>query len=105
MNKDAQCLNPQGLIGLVSGGQNASLAGPVNDYLKGMCSQAACSNATITSVFTTLGNGCQAEIASLGLGNITGAQLASLAVTVYPLVREVGCLEEYVTSLRVDILS
>ena len=92
----AACLNPSGLVPLLSAGQNTSVVGPVDTYLQGMCKQSACTNDTLATVVNDVTTGCQAELQSFGLGNITTSQLTSLVQQFYPSLREMLCLQEYV---------
>ena len=69
---------------------------PLNTWLGGFCSQAACSNATLATVVNTLTSDCQSEITQLGIQNVSSAELTTLVQQFFPLVREVGCLKEYV---------
>ena len=61
-----------------------------------MCNQTACTNDTLATISSDLVSGCQSELQSFGLGNITSAQLTSFVQQFYPSVREMLCLQEYV---------
>ncbi len=94
LSSDSQCLNAQALVGVLTTASDASLVSPINSWLTGMCSQPACTNDTLASVVSTIMSGCQSDVSSLGLGNITASQLTSIVQSVYPTARQVMCLKE-----------
>ena len=73
---------------------NASLVGPVNTWLTGLCSQPACNNATLATVSADLVSGCSQELGLFGFGNVTSGQLTGLVQTVFPTIRQIACLQE-----------
>lgn len=94
----AQCLNPSGIATVLTANQNASLVGPVDNWLQGMCDQSPCSNATLSAVANDVVSGCQAELQEAGLANLTADQLTSLAQQFYPSLREMACLQDTTNS-------
>ncbi|KAI0685207.1 hypothetical protein BC835DRAFT_1310136 [Cytidiella melzeri] len=94
LNPSAACLNIQGLIGVVTAGSNTSLVSPINSWLGGFCSQAACSNDTLSTVVNTITSDCQTELSSLGISGASPAQLTTLLQSVFPFVKQIGCLQD-----------
>ncbi|GJE92250.1 hypothetical protein PsYK624_084030 [Phanerochaete sordida] len=90
----AACLNPSGIASILTTSSSTSLVGPVDSWLQGVCNQAACTNDTLAAVANDVVSGCQAELQSAGLANITAAQLTGLAQQFYPSLREMACLQD-----------
>lgn len=89
------CLNAQALVAIVTAGSNSSLVGPIDNWLGGLCGQPACANDTLANLVTTIVNGCQTDLQSVGFGQVTNTQqVISIVQQAYPTVRQVACLKD-----------
>lgn len=93
-NSGAQCLNPKGLVPLVSLDANSSIIDPLNSWDQGMCQASPCTNDTLATVVSDLTSGCSSELSQLGAGSISNSQLTSLVQELYPSVREALCAQD-----------
>jgi len=91
---DAQCLNPSALLSLATSSSNSSLIGPMTNWLQGLCSQAPCTNSSISAVVTNVTSGCSSDLASFGLTESNPSELITLVEQFYPALRQVGCLKD-----------
>ncbi|KAG8786278.1 hypothetical protein FRC12_016750 [Ceratobasidium sp. 428] len=89
------CLDLRGPVDfLETQGINESLIPPVNSWLSSICSQPACTNATIDAVVSTITSGCRADLAQ---DNVTDAEVGTVVgyiKTYYAVAREVVCLKD-----------
>jgi uncharacterized membrane protein YgcG len=88
---DAACLNPAALVPIVLAKDDASIIEPVNNWLNGLCSRDACTNANIAAIVANVTSGCSQELQT------TPADTAEITVsvqTLYPTVRKVVCLKD-----------
>ncbi|KIP02403.1 hypothetical protein PHLGIDRAFT_122504 [Phlebiopsis gigantea 11061_1 CR5-6] len=90
----AACLNPTGLIPILQASNDTSLIAPLNTWDQAMCKSSVCTNATLASVTSDITSGCQTELGSLGLGNISSAELTTIVQQLYPSVREILCSQD-----------
>jgi len=90
---DAQCLNAAGFSPILVGDSSASVVGPIETWLTGMCSKNACSNQTLAAFMTNFTQGCSSDFPSLNLNN---QNTTSIVQEFYPTVRQIWCLKEYV---------
>jgi len=88
----SQCLAISALIPVVTASQNTSLVQPFNNWLGSMCGAPACSNATIAAVVTNLTSGCSTELKV----SSDPAPLIPTVQSLYPTVRKILCLKQYV---------
>ncbi|KAI0071642.1 hypothetical protein K474DRAFT_1712282 [Panus rudis PR-1116 ss-1] len=93
VSPEAACLNPQGLVAIVTADSNASLVGPIDNWLKGQCSQPMCTNETLQNIVTNITAGCHTEF-DQELPGVDGGQILSIVKMVYPTVRKVACLSD-----------
>ncbi|KAI0790646.1 hypothetical protein C8Q75DRAFT_96038 [Abortiporus biennis] len=94
LSPSSQCLNAQALIGLATTSADASLVGPINNWLTGLCSQAACSNDTLSAIVTNITSGCSSDLQSAGVGTVNTQQLIPIVQQAYPTVRKIACLTD-----------
>jgi hypothetical protein len=72
---------------------NTSIVAPLNTWLGYMCNASPCSNATIAAVVTNLTTGCSTDF------NISSdPTLITTVQSLYPTIRKILCLKEYVWS-------
>jgi len=90
----AQCLNPSALLSLVTTSSSSSVIGPLDNWLKGLCQQAPCTNSTLSAVATNLTSGCSAELSSLSISVTDPTQLVLTVQEAYPAIRQVVCLKD-----------
>lgn len=93
-SSEAKCLDAQALIGLVVAGTNASVVGPLNNWLTGMCAAPACTNATLASVVGNVTAGCASDLAAYGIPSSDASSLTSIVQTAYPTARKAACLSD-----------
>jgi len=91
---DAQCLNPSALLSLATSSSNSSLIGPMTNWLQGVCSQAPCTNDSLSAVVTNVTSGCSSDLATIGLTESNPSELITLVEQFYPAVRQVACLKD-----------
>lgn len=94
LSSNAQCLNGQALVAVVTAGSSTSLVGPINNWLTGLCAQPACTNDTLSTIVSNVTSNCPTELSSLGLGNATASEITSVVEQAYPTVRKVLCLAD-----------
>lgn len=92
----SSCLNAQGLVAIATTSANASLIGPLNSWLSGMCGQPACSNTTLTDIVSNVTSGCASDLSNLGATGFTPQSISDVLVAAYPALREAACLTECV---------
>lgn len=93
-NSDAACLNPSGLLGVISAGSDTSLVSPLDKWAQGMCGQAACTNSSLSSVVNALLPACSTELSSVTGSEVSAADATTLVQTYYPPLRDAICLQE-----------
>jgi len=87
------CLDVQG-IGSILQNNQSSIVPDIDTYLRGICSSAPCSNATIQNATLSIGEACSTELSYFGITNETLADITGA----YPTAREVVCLSTNATS-------
>ncbi|KAJ6594025.1 hypothetical protein B0H19DRAFT_1246741 [Mycena capillaripes] len=104
-NPDANaCLSASSLITAVVQ-SNASIIGPVDNWLKSLCAAAPCSNATLSAVITNVTTGCSAELSSSGSSDASAATLTPLVEQYYATVRQIVCLTDSGTNCITQTLT
>lgn len=93
---DAQCLNPTGLIPLLTTSSNTSLVTPFTSWLQGACAQDPCTNSSLSAIVTNITTGCGNDLAGLGFSNDSVPELIAGIQEGYPTVRSIACLKEFV---------
>jgi len=91
---DAQCLNAAGSVPVLLGGSDASVIGPINTWLTGMCPKDACSNQTLAAFVNNITRGCSSDFSSLGLSDDNIPSITNSVQRYYPTVRQILCLKE-----------
>lgn len=91
---DAQCLNPTGLIPLLTTSSNTSLVTPFTNWLQGACAQDACTNSSLSAIVTNITNGCGNDLAGLGFSNDSVPEVIAGIQEAYPIVRSIACLKD-----------
>ncbi|KAI0320893.1 hypothetical protein OF83DRAFT_1102297 [Amylostereum chailletii] len=94
-SSEGECINAAGLTGFVpalSNG-NTSLVSPLNTWLKGLCSQQACTNDQLASLVNDVASGCSTDLASLGLNNDSISEVTATVQQYYPTARQLVCLK------------
>lgn len=100
ISSSAACLNPSGLISLVvTNSATSSVIPGVTTWISGLCSQAACSNATLQTIVTDLISGCSTDLSSLGVDTTNSTAIVTSIQAAYPTVRQLMCLNESVWQL------
>lgn len=94
LSPQASCLNAQALVGLLLSGSNTSVVGPINNWLTGLCAQPACSNDSLAAIIGNVTSGCPDEIQALGFSTSDAGEITTLVESMYPALRQIGCLEE-----------
>ena len=84
------------MVPVLTAGSDASLVDPVNSWLGGFCKQPQCSNDTLSTVVNTITSSCQTDLDSLGVQNVSPAELTTLVQSMFPFAKEVACLQECV---------
>lgn len=93
----AACLAPGSLLTAFLGGNNASIVGPINNWLTNLCGSPACTNDTLSAIVTNATTGCATELSAFGFNAAeSGAkeQITAAVQIYYPTVRKVVCLKE-----------
>lgn len=91
---DATCLDLTLLAPLALSNSTTSIIPTIDSWLTGMCSQGACSNATLEAVVTNITTGCSTDLASIGLNTTDPTAVVTAVETYYPTTREVLCLKD-----------
>ncbi|KAA1472850.1 hypothetical protein DENSPDRAFT_881574 [Dentipellis sp. KUC8613] len=91
-SSEGNCINAAGLIPLGLAGSDSSLVNPINSWLSGACSQAACSNDTLATFATNITQGCASDLSSFGISDTSS--IVSAVQQFYPTVREIACLKD-----------
>ncbi|KAH8108087.1 hypothetical protein BXZ70DRAFT_1015307 [Cristinia sonorae] len=89
----SSCLNAQALVALVTASSDASLVGPIDNWLTGLCAKPACSNDTLTSIVNTVLKGCNSDLQSFG-ASFDPTVAVKYVLEVYPTARKVVCLTD-----------
>ncbi|KAF8637960.1 hypothetical protein AX16_010593 [Volvariella volvacea WC 439] len=93
-NPEASCLNPAALIPLFVGSQNASVVGPIDTWVTGLCATGPCSNETLANIVTNVTAGCSTELNTFGLGPDRTEGLITGIQAYYPTARRIVCLQD-----------
>ncbi|KAI0253988.1 hypothetical protein BJV78DRAFT_1187757 [Lactifluus subvellereus] len=88
---DAQCLNAAGVLPIFLTGQGASIVGPINTWLTGLCSKDACSNQTLSTVVFNITQGCSSD---LGISSSNVLNITTSVEQFYPTARQILCLND-----------
>jgi hypothetical protein len=88
---DAACLNPTALVPIALAKDDASVIEPVNNWLNGLCSRDACTNANIAAIVANVTSGCSQDLQTTPADT---ADITAYAQKVYPTVRKVVCLKD-----------
>jgi len=94
LSPQGQCLNPSGLIGLVTTPPSESIIPAVNSWLVGFCALDPCTNASLASITTTLASECGPEF---GLQPNETPQLVQHVQVAFPPIRKIICLKHTTT--------
>ncbi|KAJ3565281.1 hypothetical protein NP233_g7730 [Leucocoprinus birnbaumii] len=108
-NSDANaCLNPTALLPLATS-NDTSIVGPITNWTQSVCSASPCSNQTLSTIVSSIVNGCQAEIAGISGSSVDPTTLASqitpLVQQYYPTVRQIVCLSDNNNNCLVSTLT
>jgi hypothetical protein len=94
-NPDAACLNPGGILTIVTQNGDKSIVPAVDNWLAGFCSAPQCSNDTLAAIVRNVTTGCKTDLAGTGIPEKSDEVIQTLQA-VYPGTRKILCLEEYV---------
>ncbi|KAG8786277.1 hypothetical protein FRC12_016749, partial [Ceratobasidium sp. 428] len=93
------CLNVRGFVDIYTQTQGSeSLIPPVDSWLASICSQPACTNATIDAVISNFTAGCRTDLTQENMTNDQVQTIVGYVKTYYPVAREVVCLKDSNTS-------
>ena len=90
-SSQAECLNPTALLQVFLQGTSGSIVSPLDDWLKGLCALAPCSNDDLASIVTNVTTGCATEFQSITEDPVA---LTPLVQQIYPTLRKGVCLAE-----------
>ncbi|KII92266.1 hypothetical protein PLICRDRAFT_88909 [Plicaturopsis crispa FD-325 SS-3] len=95
-SSEYDCLNAGALASLAIGGSNTSVVDPINNWLSGLCSQAACSNDTISNAVSNVTSGCSSDLSNAGFSLPSDALSSVIGIVqqVYPVARQALCLKD-----------
>jgi hypothetical protein len=102
------CLSASSLIPVIAGGSsstNASIIGPINNWLTNLCADPPCSNATLAAVVQNITTGCASDLSALGFNSSLTSSVINLVEQYYPTVRQVVCLKDGSTNCITEILT
>ncbi|KAJ7217927.1 hypothetical protein GGX14DRAFT_357924 [Mycena pura] len=102
-NPDASaCLKVSALLGAALQ-PNASIVGPVDNWLQSLCGVAPCSNATLAAVVTNITTGCSAELSTAD--SSSAASISTMVQQYYPTARKILCLSDSKTNCITQTLT
>ena len=94
-NADASsCLNIPAFVQILNTPAASSIVQPYNTWLSGLCGRPICSDATLTSIASTVGPACPTELQALGF---TPNNFATEFKAFYPVFRKIICLKQSVS--------
>ncbi|KAG8723868.1 hypothetical protein FRC09_001447 [Ceratobasidium sp. 395] len=89
------CLNVRGFVDIYTETQGSeSLISPVDSWLSSICSQPACTNATIDAVISNFSAGCRTDLVQENVMDDQVQTIVGYIKTYYPVAREVVCLKD-----------
>ncbi|KAG8791939.1 hypothetical protein FRC12_007776 [Ceratobasidium sp. 428] len=89
------CLNVRGFVDIYTETQGSeSLIPPVDSWLSSICSQPACTNATIDTVVSTFTAGCRTDLAQENVTNDQVQTIVGYIKMYHAVAREVVCLKD-----------
>jgi hypothetical protein len=88
---DAACLNPTALELIALAQDNTSVVEPVNNWLNGLCSRDACTNANIAAIVAGVISGCSQDFQTTPAAT---PQITAYVQGIYPTARKVVCLKD-----------
>ena len=95
----SQCLNTNGLVGILTAGANTSIVNPVSNFVWPFCAADPCSNQTIQDAETNINSNCGSDFNGVVAGTVESGinfLFNTVVLNAYSTVRDVLCLGQWV---------